>query len=167
MLPGINSHISGHITCKFQYDTCGIKFIEDIELKKHISEDHRAKCEGYNTILENGFDLESHRDKLHGSRLKDACLWGYCDQEKVKSCRNCVQIFKGDDDCLTQNPKHKITCEICNRISINEVQVKYNTEEHHDSSLKRPVAADGDKREEEGDRSGHNLKIKIKMKDHI
>ena len=133
---GTNSHVSNHITYKFQCDACFIHFIKDNGLKKHISEDHRAKCEGYNTMLENGFDLESHKDKLHGSRLKDACLWGYCDPEKVKSCRDCVQIFKCDDDCLSQNSQHKITCEICNKISINEVQVKYDTEEYHESSLK-------------------------------
>ena len=151
-----------HITYKFQCDACDVKFIKNNGLKKHISDGHRAKCEGYNTVLENGFDLKSHKDKLYGSRLKDACLWGYCDVEKVKSCRDCAQIFICDDDCHSNSSQHKITCKICNRISINEVQVKYHTEMYHEPSLKQPVTADGDKHEEEVDRSGHNLKIKKK-----
>ena len=42
-IPGTNSHVSNHITYKFQCDACFIHFIKDNGLKKHISEDHRAK----------------------------------------------------------------------------------------------------------------------------
>ena len=103
------------------------------------------------------FDLDYHKKKFHGSNLKDlkppaACLWGYCDPEQVKSCRDCVQIFKCVYDYVSNvSLQHETTCEICSCIFGDELYFKYHKEEYHGLSLKQPAAADGDRGEEEVD----------------
>ena len=126
-------------------------------MKNHIREGHKSKCEDCNAILGDVFDLESHKEKYHDSNFKNlkppaACLCGFCDPEEVTSCKDCVQIFKCDDDFVSHmSLQHYITCEICSCIFGDELYFKYHKEEYHGSSLKPPAAADGDKCEEEVD----------------
>ena len=47
--PKFNNHINQ--VHKFKCDTCGVKFIEDSELKDHIHKGHREKCKECNAIL--------------------------------------------------------------------------------------------------------------------
>ena len=97
--PKFNHHINQmHI---FKCDLCEVKFIEDSELKDHIHKNHRAKCDICNAILGGFVDLQSHKKRFHGSKLKTPaeCLCGICEPEEITSCNYCSRIFKCYDDC--------------------------------------------------------------------
>ena len=138
----------------FKCDLCEVKFIKDSELKDHIHKSHRAKCDICNAILGDFVDLQSHKKRFHGSKLKTPaeCLCGNCEPEEITSCNYCSRIFKCYDDCSShESLQHEIKCEIHGTNWRNEAHFNIHNEYYHRSNLKPPVKANDDKHEEEVD----------------